>query len=100
MCARLPAVALFAEATLEPMALQRVAEQMDQLLTIAPELALGFRVTLTAEGQRFGVVLFGRVAPPSVPPASRGMKDEKGGGESRWGPWPGAAASLMRRVGG
>ena len=36
------------------MALQRLAEQLDQLLTIAPELALSFRVTLTAEGQRPG----------------------------------------------
>lgn len=49
---RLPAAALFAEATLDPSALQKLAEQVEELLTIAPELAFTFRVTLSAEGQR------------------------------------------------
>jgi hypothetical protein len=49
---RLPAAALFAEATLDPVALQKLAEQVEELLTIAPELAFTFRVALSAEGQR------------------------------------------------
>jgi len=48
----LPAAALLAEATLAPMALQKLAERVEQLLTIAPELAFSFRVTLSAEGQK------------------------------------------------
>ena len=49
---RLPAAALLAEVSLAPMALQKLAERMEQLLTIAPELAFSFRVILSAEGQR------------------------------------------------
>jgi hypothetical protein len=48
---RLPAAALFAEATLDPVTLQKLAEQIGELLTIAPELAFTFRVTVSAEGQ-------------------------------------------------
>lgn len=47
-----PAAALLAEAALNPMAVQKLAERMDQLLTIAPELNFSFRVTLCAEGER------------------------------------------------
>ena len=49
---RLPAAALLAEATLDPMAVQKLAERVEQLLITAPELAFSFRVTLSAEGQR------------------------------------------------
>ena len=49
---RLPTATLFAETTLEPAALQKLAEQVEQLLVIAPELAFTFRVTLSAEGPR------------------------------------------------
>lgn len=49
---RLPAAVLLAEATLDPMALQKLAERVEQLLTIAPQLAFSFRVILSAEGQR------------------------------------------------
>jgi hypothetical protein len=49
---RLPAAALLAEATLDPMALQKLAERVERLLTIAPQLAFSFRVILSAEGQR------------------------------------------------
>jgi hypothetical protein len=49
---RLPAAALFAEATLDAAALQKLAEQVEGLLTTAPELAFTFRVALSAEGKR------------------------------------------------
>ncbi len=49
---RRPVAALLAEANLDPLALQQLAERADQLLTLAPELAFTFRVTLTAEGER------------------------------------------------
>jgi hypothetical protein len=49
---RPPVVAMLAEATLDAMALQRLAERVEQLLTIAPALAFSFRVTLSAEGRR------------------------------------------------
>jgi len=49
---RLPAAALLAEATLDPMALQKLAERVEQLLTVAPQLAFSFRVILSAEGPR------------------------------------------------
>jgi hypothetical protein len=48
----LPTTALLAEAALDPMALQKLAERVEQLLTIAPQLAFSFRVILSAEGQR------------------------------------------------
>ena len=47
-----PAAAMIAETTLSPTELQRLADAMERLLTIAPELALTFRVILTAEGDR------------------------------------------------
>jgi hypothetical protein len=49
---RLPAAALLAEATLDTVAVQKLAERVEDLLTIAPELAFSFRVILSAEGQR------------------------------------------------
>jgi len=49
---RRPAAALLAETVLDPAALQKLAERIEQLLLIAPELAFAFRVTLSAEGQR------------------------------------------------
>jgi hypothetical protein len=52
---RRPAAALLAEATLDPAALQKLAERIEQLLLIAPELAFTFRVALSAEGERPGV---------------------------------------------
>jgi hypothetical protein len=33
------------------MAIQKLAERMDQLLTVAPELSFSFRMTLSAEGE-------------------------------------------------
>ena len=47
-----PAAALIAETTLSPSELQKLAELVERLLTIAPELAFTFRVSLTAEGER------------------------------------------------
>jgi len=44
--------ALLAEAPLDSMALQRLAERVERLLITAPELAFSFRVTLSAEGPR------------------------------------------------
>lgn len=47
-----PATAMIAETVLSLTELQRLADKVEQLLTIAPELAFTFRVTLTAEGER------------------------------------------------
>lgn len=47
-----PATAMIAEATLSPTELQRLADSVEQLLMIAPELAFTFRMSLTAEGER------------------------------------------------
>jgi len=47
-----PATAMMAETILSPTELQRLAEKVESLLTIAPELAFTFRVVLTAEGER------------------------------------------------
>ncbi|MCR4407531.1 MAG: DUF499 domain-containing protein [Anaerolineae bacterium] len=47
-----PAAAMMAEATLSPTELQRLAERVEQLLSLAPELAFTFRISLTAEGER------------------------------------------------
>lgn len=49
---RLPDVALYGDATLDAAALQSLAEQIAELLTIAPHLAFSFRVAITAEGQK------------------------------------------------
>ena len=49
---RRPAAALLAETVLDPAAMQKLAERIEQLLLIAPELAFTFRVTLSAEGER------------------------------------------------
>ncbi len=49
---RRPAAALLAETVLDPAALSRLIERIDQLLLAAPELAFTFKVTLSAEGQR------------------------------------------------
>lgn len=49
---RRPAAVLLAETVLDPAALQKLAERIEQLLLIAPELAFTFKVTLSAEGQR------------------------------------------------
>jgi hypothetical protein len=43
---------MITETTLSPAELQRLAESVERLLTIAPELAFTFRVSLTAEGER------------------------------------------------
>jgi hypothetical protein len=48
----LPDVALYADAILDAAALQTLAEQVADLITIAPELAFSFRVALSAEGQK------------------------------------------------
>jgi hypothetical protein len=47
-----PATAMIAETTLSSTELQRLAECVERLLTLAPELAFTFRVSLTAEGER------------------------------------------------
>ena len=47
-----PLTAMIAETTLSPTELQKLAEAVERLLTIAPELAFTFRVGLTAEGER------------------------------------------------
>jgi len=49
---RRPATVLLAETVLDPAALQKLAERIEQLLLIAPEFAFTFNVTLSAEGQR------------------------------------------------
>lgn len=49
---RLPDVALYGDAILDPAALQALAEQIAELLTIAPELAFSFRIAITAEGHK------------------------------------------------
>lgn len=49
---RLPDVALYGDATLDAAALQSLAEQVAELLTIAPQLAFSFRVAITVEGHR------------------------------------------------
>jgi len=46
-----PATAMLAETVLSLTELHRLADKVEQLLTIAPELAFTFRVTLTAEGE-------------------------------------------------
>ena len=46
-----PLMALIAETTLSPTELQKLAEAVEHLLTIAPELDFTFRVSLTAEGE-------------------------------------------------
>jgi hypothetical protein len=48
----LPDVALYADAILDAAALQILAEQVADLITIAPELAFSFRVALSAEGRK------------------------------------------------
>jgi hypothetical protein len=47
-----PETAMIAEATLSSTELQRLAEGVERLLTIAPELGFTFRMTLVAEGER------------------------------------------------
>jgi len=47
-----PAAAMIAETTLSPAELHKLAERVERLLTIAPELGFTFRVSLTAEGER------------------------------------------------
>jgi len=47
-----PATTVFADTTLSPTELQKLAEAVERLLTIAPELAFTFRVILAAEGKR------------------------------------------------
>jgi hypothetical protein len=49
---RLPDVALYGDAVLDAAALQTLAEQVIELLTIAPELAFSFRIAISAEGQK------------------------------------------------
>lgn len=49
---RLPDVALYGEAVLDPATLQALVEQVAELLTLAPELAFSFRVAISAEGQK------------------------------------------------
>lgn len=51
MRVRKPSKVLFAEAQLDPVALGRLVERLDELLTTAPELVFTFRVTVSAEGQ-------------------------------------------------
>jgi len=46
-----PRRALLAEATLSPADIQQLADSLEKLLTIAPELAFTLRATLTAEGE-------------------------------------------------
>lgn len=46
-----PATVMTAEATLSPAELQRLAENVERLLSLAPELAFTFRVILTTEGE-------------------------------------------------
>ncbi len=48
---RKPSQVLFAETQLDPVALGRLVEKLDELFTIAPELIFAFRVALSAEGQ-------------------------------------------------
>jgi hypothetical protein len=48
---RRPARVLFAEATFDDVALERLVERSGELYAIAPELVYTFRVSLTAEGQ-------------------------------------------------
>jgi hypothetical protein len=43
---------MITETILSPAELQKLAERVERLLTIAPELAFIFRVSLTAEGER------------------------------------------------
>lgn len=47
-----PATAMLAETVLSPAELQKLAEGVERLLTITPELAFTFRMSLTAEGER------------------------------------------------
>jgi len=47
-----PAPAMIAETALSPTQLLRLAESVEQLLSIAPELTFTFRLSLTAEGER------------------------------------------------
>ena len=49
---RLPDVVLYGDAVLDPAALQNLAEQIIELLSLAPELSFSFRVGLSAEGQK------------------------------------------------
>jgi hypothetical protein len=56
-----PAAAMIAETTLSPAELQRLAESVERLLMIAPELAFTFRVSLTAEGERPGPDVLARL---------------------------------------
>ena len=48
---RKPSKVLFAEAQLDPVALERLVEKLAELFTTAPELAFTFSVSLSAEGQ-------------------------------------------------
>lgn len=48
---RRPDTVLFGESQLDVMGLQRLAEQVTDLITVAPELNFIFRVVLTVEGQ-------------------------------------------------
>jgi len=43
---------MIAETALSPTQLLRLAESVEQLLSIAPELTFTFRLSLTAEGER------------------------------------------------
>jgi hypothetical protein len=49
---RLPDIALYGDTVLDPAALQKLTERVEDLITIAPELAFSFRVALTAEGHK------------------------------------------------
>jgi hypothetical protein len=49
---RRPAAALLAETVLDAAALQKLAERIEHLLRVAPELAFTFKLTVSAEGQR------------------------------------------------
>ena len=48
---RQPAKVLYAEATFDLLALERLAEKVGELISLAPQLNYAFRVSLTAEGQ-------------------------------------------------
>ena len=56
-----PDVAIYAEATLDALALKRLGERVEELMMIAPELAFSFRVVLSAEGQALDEETRGRL---------------------------------------
>jgi len=58
---RRPDIAIYAEATLDALALKRLGEQVEELVMAAPELAFSFRVVLSAEGQALDEEARGRL---------------------------------------